>query len=298
MNDQVGTSELCLKSLRFATLSSEHCFVSPPAAGRVLSRHARRDKAPETRAGSPSATFPLGRHESLVAEPPSRRVLQKLRLWSAGGEVIRSLSGKGYYVTHRRLKKRELESPASATKGQKRRDLQLSVRSSEGIPRWRDAGPNWRLMAVLTELKKQGAKRLHLNLSQEAQIEAQQRGIEPFRRRLARLLQTRLGTIPDFALALDDDAGHRVHIHGAIVVTPDTEPHIRRALRDAAGRWDGSVGNRRQLLLNSLDWPDRWRDYMTRNHRRLRHIAGPLQTWTRSVGATAERIWTELRWEL
>ena len=35
-------------------------------------------------------------------------------------------------------------------------------------------------MAVLTELKKQGAKRLHLNLSQEAQIEAQQRGMETF----------------------------------------------------------------------------------------------------------------------
>ena len=99
------------------------------------------------------------------------------------------------------------------------------------------------------------------------------------------------GAVPEYALALDMDRDGRVHAHGAIVVTPSTELTIRRALRQAAGRWEGPIGNRRQLILNGLDRPDWHAWYVLRSHDRLQHIVGSLLTWSRPTVSAAQRYW-------
>jgi|SRR5579883_2308162 len=167
-------------------------------------------------------------------------------------------------------------------------------KNGQGIPRWKELDTDRRLRVILHMLMHRGAKRLHLNLSKEVREELRHHGLERFRQRLCAALRRAVGHVPAFALAVDVERG-RLHLHGAIEVTHNTEPLIKRALRQAGGCWSGPVGNRRQLVLNGLTEPHLCADYMLKAHGALKDIPGVLVTWTNDVRREAER---EYEWSV
>ena len=168
-------------------------------------------------------------------------------------------------------------------------------KNAQGVPRWKELDINKRLRVILHMLKYRGAKRLHLDLSQEVQEELRQHGLEPLRQRLRTALGRAIGRVPAFAIAIDSKRG-RLHVHGAIEVTHNTEALVKRALRQAGGRWNGPVGNRRQLVLNELTKPHLCARYMLKAHGALGGIPGVLVTWTNDVRREAEREYEWSAW--
>jgi hypothetical protein len=191
------------------------------------------------------------------------------------------LSGKGGYVSKNWRNPEDLKA-TTLSKG------------AQAPPRWRDFTDYGKLRFILSIIKDRGGKRLHLNVSKDVESELRRDGICRLRRRLSTILRRSLGYVPAFALAIDTDQG-RLHVHGAIEVSDNTEPMIKDALRRAAGYWKGPVGNRRQLVLNDLTKPDWCANYMCRHHRAMTEIDGPLVTSTNNVRRDAEEFWRKTR---
>jgi hypothetical protein len=200
--------------------------------------------------------------------------------------LVRAFQVKGGHDSNNPLKTKEKHLP-------------LSVKKVTGLPaRWSETDDRTKLRFILVGLQEGGAKRLHLDLSQDVQDEVRNKGLDPFYRRLSVTFKRTLGFVPGFVVALDIDQG-RLHSHGAIEVTDNTEPTIKRALRQAGGLWEGPVGNRRQLVLNELDRPDWCANYMIKmhDHPDLMSIPGPLWCAPNAVRRAAATIHAQGRYD-
>ena len=112
---------------------------------------------------------------------------------------------KGYSDTRNRLGNHTSDEETAEKNAQvrtaKRRQFHVLV------PRWKDATDYQKLEEIVRQLIRLGAKRVHLNLTEEVQQKVRAQGITPFRNRLRTDLKRALGHVPPFVMALDDDAG-------------------------------------------------------------------------------------------
>lgn len=140
--------------------------------------------------------------------------------------------------------------------------------------RWRDLTPAQRYLAAIRSALKSDGAALTLNLSQKVEKSAAT-APDPVRY-LSGLINRALkgaglaGT--PYSFMLDVSAAGRLHIHGAIIFDPATDPAlVKRALMKAGGKFQGRTASRQTLLRNLTD-AEGWAAYCAKAERQTRKV--------------------------
>lgn len=167
---------------------------------------------------------------------------------------------------------------------------------------WRDTTDRLRVIFYGRALEAMGECRaftLNLSPTISATALADPHGfLNHVRRRVARSLDKELGRKVNFFFVVETTPKGRPHLHGVIGINDNECSYAARALRQAAGKWEGTC-RQRQLDVKLIWNSDGWAEYANADLlRTARHIPGKLITATQIVIRKADELHDAARSEL